>query len=125
MNLQTLTRFGALAAVLALAACANTPSQPPGNGRFLVSDNRGASGYQFEYPNEKLCRDTEKRIRDSGGKATCQTETAESAFKAKATLRYNPPGVLVHGHYGSLDFCRSQTARPSPGVEVINACSAT
>ena len=108
-----------LAAAAVLAGCASQPQQPPGNGKFLVSQD-----WQFDYPNEKMCLDVERAVRKSGAPATCREATAAANYKAQATLRYNPPGVLVAGHYASMDGCRQQTTRLAPGVEMINPCTA-
>ena len=75
---------------------------------------------QFDYPDDAFCRKVESM---AGRSARCQPESA-SGLQARATLRYNPPGVLVQGHYADMARCRADTASMSPGVELINPCTA-
>jgi hypothetical protein len=112
----SLTRLGVLAAVV-LAGCA---TQPPSVGRHLVyRDSAGHPIRQFDYPDDAFCR----RVAGmAGGSAHCQVEPA-AGLTAHATLRYNPPGVLVEGHYADLERCRIDNSRMSGGVELVSACS--
>jgi hypothetical protein len=75
---------------------------------------------QFDYPDDAFCRRVEAM---AGRGARCQAESA-AGMQARATLRYNPPGVLVQGHYADMARCRADTSVMSPGVELINACAA-
>ena len=48
----------------------------------------------------------------------------DAQMKAKATLRYNPPGVIVEAHYADMARCQNETGKLGPGVQLINNCSA-
>jgi hypothetical protein len=109
-----------IVAVLAiLAGCASTPAGPPGK-HLVYRDGSGNVIRQFTYPDDAFCRRVEAV---AGRGAHCQAEPA-SGFQARATLRYNPPGVVVYGDYADMARCRADTSTMSPGVELINACSA-
>src|SRR5687767_12039372 len=118
------TRLSILAAAAALlAGCASQPDQPTAGsgGKHLVY--RDASGNvvrQFVYPDDAFCRRVEAM---TGRAARCQAEPAPG-FTAQATLRYNPPGVLVHGHYADMARCRADTSVMSAGVQLVDACAA-
>ena len=129
----TLTRLSILAAALGvLAGCATQQSASTTGtaagaattatpGKHLVY--RDASGNvvrQFDYPDDSFCRRVEAM---AGRSARCQAEPA-AGFTARATLRYNPPGVLVHGHYADMNRCRADTASMSPGVQLVEGCTA-
>lgn len=118
----SITRLSFLA-VLALAGCAsqNGPfGGPPSNGRHLVyRDGAGVAFRQFDYPDDAFCRRVEAL---AGRAARCQPEPAEG-LTARATLRYNPPGVLVEAHYRDMARCRADTATLASGVQLVNACS--
>ena len=117
MHLSTRLSIVAVFAAV-LAGCASTPSGPP--GRHLVyRDGAGNAVRQFDYPDDKFCRRVEGMARG----ARCQPEPA-AGLQARATLRYNPPGVLVEGHYADMARCRADTSTMSPGVELINGCRA-
>jgi hypothetical protein len=128
--MTTITRLCAIAAALVLAGCAsqttNTGSAtssaaPASAGKHLVyRDNSGNVIRQFDYPDDAFCRRVEAL---AGRSARCQAESAPG-MRATATLRYNPPGVLVHGHYADLARCRADTSTMSPGVQLVDACSA-
>lgn len=111
----------ALAATALLTACATQPPEQPGS-HLVVRDLGGSLTMQFDYPNDELCARTSKAMRGSIYKAGCATTSAAASLNSQATLRYNPPGVLVQGHYTDLAECRKQTAQLSAGVELINAC---
>jgi hypothetical protein len=120
--MQMIARLTVLAAVV-LAGCASqTPNQTgPSGGKHLVyRDGSGNVVRQFTYPDDAFCRKVEAR---AGRGARCQQESA-AGTQAKATLRYNPPGVLVQGHYADMARCRADTATMSAGVELIDACAA-
>jgi hypothetical protein len=119
----TTTRLFLLAAAAALlAGCAASPSIPAGPpGKHLVyRDSSGNAIRQFDYPDDAFCR----RVEAAAGRgARCQAEAA-SGLGAHATLRYNPPGVLVLGHYADMARCRADTGIMSAGVELVQACAA-
>ena len=122
--MHLITRLSVAAAVVVLAGCA---SQDPlykgvsaGSGKHLVyRDTAGNVIRQFDYPDDAICRRVETL---AGRTARCQDAPA-SGFQARATLRYNPPGMLVQGHYADMARCRADTGTMSPGVELINPCS--
>ena len=112
-----------LLATAVLAGCATqAPSAPAGpSGRHLVyREVNGSAMRQFDYPNEAFC----KRVETAAGRsARCQAESMADKLQAKATLRYNPPGVLVESHYVDMARCQRDNSSMSPGVELINACA--
>ena len=118
--MHLITRLSVVAAVVVLAGCAST-GPGPGAGKHLVyRDTAGNVIRQFDYPDDAFCRRVEAM---AGRSARCQP-TPAPGFTAKATLRYNPPGVLVQGHYADLARCRADTGTMSAGVEVLNPCTA-
>ena len=115
------TRLSIVAAFAVLAGCASTakiPEGPPGK-HLVYWDSNGNAVRQFDYPDDAFCRRVEGMTRG----ARCQAAPA-SGLQARATLRYNPPGILVQGHYADMARCRADTSSLSPGVELLNACSA-
>ena len=118
--MHLLTRLS-IVAVVVLAGCATqTSSIPPGAGKHLVyRDTAGNVIRQFDYPDDAFCRRVEAM---SGRAARCQ-QTPAAGLQARATLRYNPPGVLVEGHYANMERCRVDTGTMSSGVELINPCT--
>jgi hypothetical protein len=118
-----ITRLSILAAVAMLAAgCATQNTAPAGPaGKHLVyRDNAGNPIRQFDYPDDSFCRKVQAL---AGRAARCQA-SPEAGLQARATLRYNPPGVLVEGHYASMERCRADTSVMSAGVQLINPCTA-
>lgn len=116
------TRLSAVAVFALLAGCASqstVPAGPPGK-HLVYRDGSGNVIRQFTYPDDAFCRRVEGV---AGRSARCQAESA-TGMQAKATLRYNPPGVLVQGHYADMARCRADTSSMSPGVELISACTA-
>jgi hypothetical protein len=112
-----------LAAVAALlAGCASAPTGPGASvppGKHLVyRDGSGNVIRQFDYPDDAFCRRVEQM---AGRGARCQAESA-AGMQAQATLRYNPPGIIVHGHYADMARCRADTSTMSPGVQLVDAC---
>lgn len=116
------TRLSIVAAVAVLAGCAtqaNIPAGPPGK-HLVYYDGSGNVVRQFDYPDDAFCRKVEGM---AGRAARCRAEPAKG-MQARATLRYNPPGILVQGHYSDMARCRADTSTMSPGVELINPCTA-
>ena len=122
--MHLITRLSVVAAVVVLAGCASqstTTASARGAGKHLVyRDAAGNVIRQFDYPDDNLCRRVEAM---AGNAARCQM-TPAAGLQAKATLRYNPPGVLVEGHYADMARCRADTGAMSAGVELINPCTA-
>jgi hypothetical protein len=119
-EIPLITRLFILAAV-ALAGCATQTSAPDvATGRHLVYvDTSGNAIRQFDYPDDAFCR----RVAAMAGRgARCQA-TPAPGLGAQAMLRYNPPGVMVQGHYADINRCRADTSTMSAGVELINPCA--
>ncbi len=117
---MTIRLFLLSAAAAVLAGCASQP-QNVTPGKYLVyRDSAGNVIRQFDYPDDAFCRRVESM---AGRGARCQAEPA-AGFGAQATLRYNPPGVVVQGHYADMARCRADTATMSAGVQMVNPCSA-
>ena len=115
--------FGTTLAACAAAILAGCASQPPAGppGKHLVyRDGSGTVTRQFDYPSEETCKRVESM---AGRQARCQLDSASSTMQAKATLRYNPPGMVVEGHYADLARCRADTGALPPGVQLINGCA--
>ena len=110
----------AMVAVVA-AGCATQDKAPDGpGGRPLVyRDGSGTAIRQFVYPDDAFCRRVEAL---AGRAARCQAEPV-AGMQAKATLRYNPPGVLVEGHYMNMDRCRTDNSVMSAGVQLVSPCA--
>jgi hypothetical protein len=109
-------------ASLVLAACASAPPSDLnyGEGKHLVyRDTAGNLIRQFDYPTEDACR----RVAAIAGGARCQTASASTQLQAKATLRYNPPGFTVQGHYADVARCQSETRSLGNGVELVDGCT--
>lgn len=122
--MQLIRNTFAIIAVGILAGCATTQT-PEAPGRYLsVRDLSGKLLMQFDYPTDDLCARTSRAMRGTIYRAGCSGSSAAESLQARATLRYNPPGVLVEGHYVDLAACRAQTLQPSAGVDVLQACSA-
>jgi hypothetical protein len=122
--MPNLTRFAMLAsAAVVLAGCASQPTGPAGPaGKHLVyRDANGALIRQFDYPDDAFC----KRVEAMAGRAArCQPDSVSAQMQAKATLRYNPPGVIVQSYYADLARCQRDNSSMSPGVEIVNPCAA-
>lgn len=119
LPLTRLPTIAALGAAAVLAGCATTTASGPSGRHLVYRDANGAVIRQFDYPDDGFCRRVEAM---AGRGARCQAEPA-AGFQARATLRYNPPGVIVQGHYADIARCRADTGTMSAGVELINACS--
>lgn len=109
------------AAAAILTGCASQPSGPggPGGKHLVYRDTNGTVIRQFDYPDDSFCHRVEAM---AGRGAKCQPESA-AGLQARATLRYNPPGVLVEGHYVDMARCRADTAAMSAGVQLVNPCT--
>lgn len=117
--MQLATTLSILAAVVVAGCATQEPAGPP--GRHLVyRDNGGHVIRQFDYPDDAFCRRVEKM---AGQAARCQPEPA-TGLQAHATLRYNPPGILVEGYYADMARCRIDNSAMSPGVVLVNPCTA-
>jgi hypothetical protein len=115
------TRLFLLATTAAvLAGCAASPPAGPPGKHLVYRDSSGNAIRQFDYPDDAFCRRVESA---AGRSARCQAEGA-AGLGAQATLRYNPPGVLVQGHYADMARCRADTGTMSAGVELVQACAA-
>lgn len=117
------TTFAILSAGI-LAGCVTTQIQEPSGRHMAVRDLSGKLLMQFDYPTDDMCARTSRAMRGTIYKAGCSGASTSESLQARATLRYNPPGVLVEGHYVDLAACRAQTAQPSAGVDVLQACAA-
>jgi len=103
-----------------LAGCASQPTATGPGGKHLVyRDGSGTIVRQFDYPDDAFCRRVEAM---AGRSARCQADSTSAQMKAHATLRYNPPGVIVHAHYPDMARCRSETSQLGAGVELVDAC---
>jgi hypothetical protein len=119
LKMKRVPVLSAFAAAAVLAGCATTkPSGPPGK-HLIYRDSSGVATRQFDYPDLAFCQRVEAM---AGRGAYCQAEPA-TGLTAKATLRYNPPGLLVEGHYQDMNRCRTDTAALPGGVQLINACA--
>ena len=110
------------AGIAILAGCASQPQAPAGPpGKHLVyRDSGGAVLRQFDYPDDAFCRKVEAV---AGRGARCQAESVSGQLQAKATLRYNPPGIVVESHYADMARCQRDNSSMSPGVELLNQCT--
>ncbi len=108
--------------VLAIAAMAGCASRTPATtGKHLVyRDAGGAPTLQIDYPSDATCRKVEAI---ASRNAHCEPRPADSGLQARATLRYDPPGMLVQGHYPDVERCRSATSAMAKGVEVVHPCT--
>lgn len=119
--MPSFTRFLVLAAAAAvLAGCASQPSTPSVGKHLVYRDSGGNAIRQFDYPDDAFCRKVQSA---AGRSARCQAEPA-AGLSAHAMLRYNPPGVLVQGHYADMARCRADTGTMSGGVELVQGCAA-
>ena len=118
MNI-TIPRVLTLAASVALlAGCAVGPNGPIGP-HLVYRDPSGVAIRQFDYPDYAFCRRVEVV---AGPTAHCQPEPA-SNLPARATLRYDPPGVTVEAHYIDMARCRTDTGALASGVALIRGCA--
>ena len=119
--MRSIMRLSFTVAALAILAGCATQSQTGPSGKHLVyRDANGQVVRQFDYPDDSFCR----RVQSMAGRgARCEAAPA-TGTSAQATLRYNPPGVVVRGHYADMERCRADTKTMSAGVELLNPCTA-
>lgn len=108
-------------AVATLAGCANSPFGPDAAKHLVYRDASGKATRQFIYPDATACR---RVAAMAGSSASCQKESVVAQLQAKATLRYNPPGMVVQGYYADMARCTADTRSMPVGVELMTACSA-
>lgn len=107
---------------LVLTGCASASRAPAGAGKYLVyRDAAGAPTMQVDYPTDEFCRKVEAIARRD---SRCEAGSAGSRLHATATLRYDPPGMLVEAHYPDVERCQTANSRMAPGVELVKPCSA-
>ena len=107
-----------LISALVVAGCAS--NGPTTTGKHLVyRDASGAPEMQIDYPNEDLCHQVEAVTRKN---AKCQKDPSDSQLMARATLRYDPPGMLIEGHYRDMARCQAANSSMAKGVQVVNPC---
>ena len=107
-------------ATLILAGCAS--QVPATSGTHLVyRDAGGTPTLQIDYPSADVCRKVEMVASKN---ARCQAESASGQLRASATLRYDPPGMLVEGHYADLARCQTANSTMARGVELVKPCTA-
>ena len=118
--MHLIPRLSVVVAAVVLAGCASSPPAGPPGKHLVYRDSQGNAIRQFDYPDDAFCRRVEAL---AGRGARCQADPAPG-FTAQATLRYNPPGVLVQGHYADMARCRADTSVMSAGVQLVDACAA-
>ena len=75
---------------------------------------------QIDYPTESFCRRVEAVASNN---ARCQPDSTDAQLQARATLRYDPPGMVVEGHYADLVRCYMANSRMAAGVELLKPCT--
>jgi hypothetical protein len=104
---------------LVLAGCASRA--PATAGKHLVyRDPSGMPTMQIDYPSGDFCRKVEAI---ASRNARCQAQSADNQLQARATLRYNPPDMLIEAHYADVARCEKANSRMAQGVELVNPCS--
>lgn len=76
---------------------------------------------QIDYPSEEFCSKVEAVASHN---ARCERDSAASQLHASATLRYDPPGLEVEGHYPDVERCQRANSRMAQGVALVKACAA-
>jgi hypothetical protein len=108
-----------LVSVLVVAGCASRT--PATAGKHLVyRDASGTPTMQIDYPSQDFCRKVEAI---AARNARCETQSAGNQLQARATLRYNPPDMLVEAHYANVARCEKANSTMASGVELVNPCS--
>lgn len=105
--------------MLVLSGCASQPAATPGK-HLVYRDGNGEPTMQIDYPSEDFCRQVEAIARRP---SKCEAKSSSGKLLARATLRYDPPGMLVEGHYPDLARCQAATARTAMGVKLVSPCS--
>lgn len=109
-----------LLSALVVAGCASP--RPAGSGKYLVyRDPAGMPTMQIDYPTDEFCRKVEAVARRD---SRCEASSASGRLQASATLRYDPPGMLVEAHYPDVARCQTANSRMAPGVELVKPCAA-
>jgi hypothetical protein len=103
-----------------IAGCANRPSGTGGK-HLVYRDSSGMPTMQFDYPSDDFCRKVEAI---AARNARCQANSADDLLQARATLRYNPPDVLIEAHYPDVARCEKANSTMAQGVELANRCRA-
>lgn len=120
--MSLIARFAFLGAAAAiLAGCASQPPAGPPGKHLVYRDSAGTPVRQFDYPDEGFCQRVEKL---AGRSARCQAEDVSARLATQAKLRYNPPGLLITGHYVDMARCETDTRALPPGVQLVEACKA-
>jgi hypothetical protein len=118
--MHPIQRLSIVVAVLAvLAGCATQHAAGPSGKHLVYRDGNGQAIRQFDYPDDAFCR----RVQAMAGRgARCEAGPA-LGLGVQATLRYNPPGVLVQGHYADMARCKADNSIRSAGVELVSPCA--
>lgn len=114
-----LSRLALLAAAAVLAGCASQPPAGPPGKHLVYRDSNGTPVRQFDYPDNDFCQRVEKL---AGRSARCTADAVGARLPVAATLRYNPPGVLIQGHYSDMTRCQTDTRTLPPGVQLVDGC---
>ena len=113
--------FGTLlVCALAQAGCASPTPRLRGS-HLVYRDASGAPTMQIDYPSVEFCRKVEAI---AGRSARCEADSAAAKLSAHAMLRYNPPGMLVEGHYPDVARCLKANSTMAQGVELADPCTA-
>ncbi|WP_048440651.1 hypothetical protein [Caenimonas sp. SL110] len=118
MSKQSILVAACVAAAFTAVGCA---TKPVGEGTHLVYRNSSGAPYmQFDYPTADFCRKTEAI---ATGDVRCQSSSAGAQLMARATLRFEPPGMDVVGHYADMAACTRANSSMSLGVKLASACA--
>jgi hypothetical protein len=75
---------------------------------------------QIDYPSEEFCLKVEAV---ASRNARCERKSAASQLQARATLRYEPPGMVVEAHYPDLARCQRENGSMAQGVQIVGPCA--
>jgi hypothetical protein len=115
-------RIASLLVVATLISAGCASRSPAASGKHLVyRDASGTPTMQIDYPSDQFCRRVESI---AARNARCQTQSADKQLQARATLRYNPPDMLVEAHYANLARCEKANSTMAQGVELVKSCAA-
>ena len=96
--------LGLFIASTVIGGCAWLAQPPDSSGKYLVyRDAGGVPRLQVDYPTEEFCR---KVAAVASRTSRCEANSLGSQLQARATLRYNPPGMLVEAHYPDVARCQ-------------------